>query len=74
MLDDTDTERKDDDTLVLVNDEQQYSLWQAGIDIPAGWTTVFGPSAKADCLAYVEREWTDMRPLSLRRQMEGHSS
>lgn len=55
---------------VVVNDEEQYSIWPADRDIPAGWKAT-GPSGlKAECLAYIEEVWTDMRPLSLRRQME----
>jgi uncharacterized protein YbdZ (MbtH family) len=51
--------------LVLVNDENQHSLWPADIDVPEGWRTVFGPSSRPECLAYVEENWTDMRPASL---------
>lgn len=58
----------DDDRMyvVLVNHEEQYSLWLAGKDIPLGWKQVDGPAPKAECLAYVKEVWTDMRPLSLR--------
>jgi uncharacterized protein YbdZ (MbtH family) len=51
---------------VLVNDEGQHSLWPTFVDVPAGWRVDFGGSARADCLAYVEEKWTDIRPLSLR--------
>lgn len=51
--------------LVLVNDEGQHSLWPVFADVPAGWTRVFGPDGKPECLAYVEEHWTDMRPKSL---------
>lgn len=54
---------------VLVNDEEQHSLWPAFAEIPAGWRTVFGADAKAKCLEYVEQNWTDLRPLSLREAM-----
>ncbi|MDA2890244.1 MbtH family protein [Mycolicibacterium sp. BiH015] len=54
---------------VLSNDEQQYSLWPAFADIPAGWRVVFGESTRSDCLAHVEQNWTDMRPRSLREAM-----
>lgn len=54
---------------VLVNDEEQYSLWPAFVDLPAGWTVVFGVSSRADCLAHVEQTWTDLRPRSLRDAM-----
>ncbi len=51
--------------LVLVNDEHQHSLWPADIDIPAGWRVALAASGRADCLTYIERHWTDMRPSSL---------
>ncbi|MET9648315.1 MbtH family protein [Streptomyces syringium] len=51
--------------LVLVNDENQHSLWPAFAEIPAGWTTAFGEDTRAACLEYVEQNWTDMRPKSL---------
>jgi MbtH protein len=56
---------------VLVNDEEQHSLWPAFADVPAGWRTVFGADDRAACLDYVERNWTDMRPRSLREAMAG---
>lgn len=52
--------------LVLVNDEDQHSLWPAFAEIPAGWHQVHGPDARAACLDYVETHWTDLRPTSLR--------
>ena len=64
----------DDDSgrfFVLVNDEDQYSLWPAFVDIPAGWRVTFGESTRVDCLAYVEEHWADMRPRSLREAMAG---
>jgi MbtH protein len=63
----------DDDAIiyqVVVNHEEQYSIWAAGDPIPAGWTATGPRAAKAECLAYIEEVWTDMRPLSLRRRME----
>lgn len=51
---------------VLVNDEEQYSLWPAFADVPAGWRVVFGESERAQCLDFVEKTWTDLRPRSLR--------
>jgi MbtH protein len=51
--------------LVLVNDENQHSLWPASIAVPSGWTVVHGEDGRAACLDYVERNWTDMRPRSL---------
>jgi MbtH protein len=50
---------------VLINDEGQYSLWPAFVEVPAGWTEAFRAKTKAPCLDYVERHWTDMRPKSL---------
>lgn len=58
------------DFFVLVNHEDQYSLWPAFVEVPAGWRVEFGQGGRADCLAYVEEQWTDMRPLSLREQMD----
>lgn len=64
---------EDDDAqyLVLVNDEGQHSLWPAFIEVPAGWRTVHGADTRQECVAYVEREWTDLRPKSLVAKMGG---
>ena len=51
--------------LVLVNAEGQYSLWPEFAEVPAGWTTVCGPTDREKSLQYVEENWTDMRPRSL---------
>jgi MbtH protein len=51
---------------VLVNDEGQYSLWPAFIDVPAGWRIVRESGSRAECLAYIENNWADMRPNSLK--------
>ena len=56
--------------LVVVNDEEQYSIWLNRNVIPAGWQAVGEARTKAECLNYIEQVWTDMRPLSLRRHME----
>lgn len=64
----------DDDNgafFVLVNEEDQHSLWPAFADIPAGWQVVHGEDSRAECLDYVERNWTDIRPKSLRDAMAG---
>ncbi|MCK2244597.1 MULTISPECIES: MbtH family protein [unclassified Crossiella] len=50
---------------VLVNAENQHSLWPDFVAIPDGWHSVFGPDTRPACLDYVEREWTDLRPQSL---------
>jgi len=52
---------------VVVNDEEQYSIWPVGRDLPLGWKEAGKSGPKAECLAYIEEVWTDMRPLSLRR-------
>ena len=54
---------------VLVNDEEQHSLWPTFSDVPHGWRVVFGPEGRAKCLDYVETNWSDMRPRSLREAM-----
>lgn len=62
----------DDDNgafFVLVNDEDQHSLWPVFADIPAGWSVVHGEASRAACLDYVEKNWTDLRPKSLRDAM-----
>ncbi|GGQ03514.1 protein MbtH [Streptomyces virginiae] len=51
--------------LVLVNDENQHSLWPVWIDVPAGWTTVHGEAPRQECLDWIESNWTDIRPASL---------
>lgn len=56
--------------IVVMNHEEQYSLWLADKNIPLGWTQVGKPGTKAECLSFVEEVWTDMRPLSLRKHME----
>lgn len=62
----------DDGTFyVLTNDEEQYSLWPEFAEVPAGWQVVFGADTRANCSAYVEENWTDMRPRSLREAMAG---
>jgi MbtH protein len=56
--------------LVLVNDEEQHSLWPSFADIPAGWRVAFGEDTRDSCVSYVEENWTDLRPGSLRRRMD----
>lgn len=55
---------------VVVNHEEQYSIWLAHKELPAGWSAVGPKGLKKECLDYVEEVWTDMRPLSLRKKME----
>jgi MbtH protein len=52
--------------LVLVNDEEQHSLWPGHLAVPAGWRVVHGPGGRQACLDFVEEHWTDLRPLSAR--------
>jgi MbtH protein len=63
--DDTDTHRY----VVVVNDEEQYSIWIEGRELPAGWRADGVAGTKAACLAHIDSVWTDMRPASLRRAM-----
>ena len=56
--------------LVLINDEGQHSLWPVFADVPDGWEVIFGEDGRQECLDFIEKNWTDMRPNSLIRQME----
>jgi MbtH protein len=62
---------EEDTTLyqVVVNQEEQYSIWLAYKALPNGWQPVGKKGLKPECLEYINKVWTDMRPLSLRRQM-----
>ncbi len=64
-------EAEDGSYLVLANEEGQHSLWPDFLGVPAGWSQVFGPSGRQECLEYVNTHWTDMRPASLVRAMQG---
>ncbi|MEU2995021.1 MbtH family protein [Streptomyces sp. NPDC001758] len=55
--------------LVLVNHENQHSIWPSFVDVPAGWSVVHRESSRQSCLDYVEEHWTDLRPASLIRSM-----
>ena len=55
---------------ILVNEENQHSLWPAFAEVPAGWTIVHGQDSRQGCLDYVEANWTDMRPRSLALAMD----
>lgn len=55
----------------LVNDEGQYSLWPVFVDVPDGWTIAHESDTRAACLAFIEENWTDMRPKSLVEAMRG---
>lgn len=57
---------------VVVNDEEQYSIWLDGRDLPNGWRREGFTGPKDDCLAHIDEVWTDMRPASLRRFLDEH--
>jgi MbtH protein len=57
---------------VVVNDEDQYSIWPTDREIPSGWHAEGTSGAKDECLAHIELVWTDMRPRSLRERMAAH--
>src|ERR1043165_4552398 len=60
--------------LVLINDEGQHSLWPVFADVPDGWKVIFGEDGRQECLDFIEKNWTDMRPNSLIRQMEADAA
>jgi len=66
------TDDKEDTTTyrVVVNHEEQYSIWPAMKEIPPGWTDTGKTCPKTECLAYIKEVGTDMRPLSLRTEMD----
>jgi MbtH protein len=55
---------------VVINHEEQYSIWRADRENPLGWRDGGKSGSKEECLAYIDEVWTDMRPLSLRKKME----
>jgi len=65
-------EEQEDNTIykVVVNHEEQYSIWPADRENPLGWKDAGKVGKKAECLAFVKEVWTDMRPLSLRKKMD----
>jgi MbtH protein len=56
--------------VVVVNQEEQYSIWPADRELPLGWRAAGKSGLKQECLDYIKEVWTDMRPLSLRQKME----
>ena len=54
---------------VVINDEEQYSIWPVGKEIPLGWRQEGKQGSRESCLEHIKEVWTDMRPLSLRKQM-----
>ena len=65
-------EDREDTTIyaVVVNHEEQYSIWPADTPPPGGWSDVGVTGSKPECLGHIREVWTDMRPLSLRRHMD----
>jgi MbtH protein len=59
------------DHVVVVNSEEQYSIWPAGRQAPQGWTTVGQPASRGECLDRIAELWVDMRPKSLRHPASG---
>lgn len=63
----------DDDNasfLVLVNDEEQHSLWPSFGDVPDGWRVAHGATGREACLDYIEQQWTDIRPRTVRNRLD----
>jgi MbtH protein len=68
-------EREDTRTYkVVINDEEQYSIWPTTRENPLGWYDAGKEGTKEECLAHINEVWVDMRPLSLRRHMEQAAS
>ncbi|MFH9611122.1 MbtH family NRPS accessory protein [Streptomyces sp. DH8] len=70
MFDDDD----DREYTVVINGEEQYSIWPVGREVPAGWSEVGVTGSKDVCLAHIKEVWTDMRPKSLRDRMSAQAS
>jgi MbtH protein len=70
------TEEREDKTVykVVLNHEEQYSIWPADRENPLGWKDGGKTGSKKECLDFIEEVWTDMRPLSLRKSMEQSAS
>lgn len=70
------TEEREDTTIykVVLNHEEQYSIWPADRENPLGWKDGGKTGSKKECLDFIEEVWTDMRPLSLRKSMEQPAS
>ena len=66
------TDEVNDDTIykVVLNHEEQYSIWPHDRGNPSGWNDASKSGSKEECLAYIKEVWVDMRPLSLRKKMD----
>jgi MbtH protein len=58
-----------DNYLIVCNNEGQYSIWPQRLALPNGWEKIGEPALKSNCLEQIEKLWTDMRPVSLRRRL-----
>jgi len=69
-------DEREDQTIykVVINDEEQYSIWPADRENALGWSDVGRNGTKQECLDYIKEVWTDMRPLSLRQKMQALAS
>ncbi|TCC09268.1 MbtH family NRPS accessory protein [Kosakonia quasisacchari] len=63
----------DENWLVVVNSEEQYSVWPARLALPDGWMAVGEYQSKENCLQWIENNWIDMRPLSLRKHLDARN-
>lgn len=61
---------KQDEYVVVMNEEEQFSIWMADKEVPAGWIVQPMSGGKEECLEYINIHWTDMRPARLRRKMD----
>lgn len=70
------TRDDDDETVykVVLNHEEQYSIWPVGRDNPLGWSDAGKSGPLPDCLRYIDEVWVDMRPLSLRTRMDAQNA
>ncbi|WP_394537192.1 MbtH family protein [Lysobacter enzymogenes] len=59
-----------EDFIVLINDEEQYSLWSQSIPVPSGWRVAHGPAVRQACLDYVDEVWKDLTPRSVRLRLQ----
>jgi MbtH protein len=60
--------------LVLINEEGQHSLWPIFAKVPEGWEVIFGEAQRQECLDFIEKSWTDMRPNSLIAAMKSNAA
>ena len=56
--------------VIIINEQQQHSIWQETLTVPAGWSPIQEPMSRQKCMNWLERNWTDLRPQSLRQKQE----